>query len=292
MSAAPPKGQQHALSFARTLIEGLRFPAKAGKIQVCIDEIEDAWEALDLDQFPINLVYGELVGLGARLRREHDDPDQEIDSTSAVHDEVVALQHRLRMAVEFVVASKVFESVESRYQRIDGMLPGRNYAVRDLVSELRGDHIDLAIKRRLETALLHFDRQEYTAVLRECGEAGEALFALFKRHIQTSGCGAMPANMGRAMGHVRAWLGGESNQDDDGCGFSPRGRLEWLLLSMFESVHYFRNAAAHASEVEERLPDWQRGRRNMFGEKPEYARLVLCVTFQIALEIQALLVEQ
>lgn len=114
MSAAPPKGQQHALSFARTLIEGLRFPAKAGKIQVCIDEIEDAWEALDLDQFPINLVYGELVGLGARLRREHDDPDQEIDSTSAVHDEVVALQHRLRMAVEFVVASKVFESVENR----------------------------------------------------------------------------------------------------------------------------------------------------------------------------------
>ncbi len=57
MRPVPAKGPQHALSFARTLIEGLRFPVKAGKLQVCIDEIEDAWEEADLEQFPINPAY-------------------------------------------------------------------------------------------------------------------------------------------------------------------------------------------------------------------------------------------
>ncbi len=61
---------------------------------------------------------------------------------------------------------------------------------------------------------------------------------------------------------------------------------------MFESLHYFRNAAAHAPEVEERFSEWQRQRRDLFGVRPEYSRLVLCLTFQVALEMQALLVEQ
>ena len=45
-------------------------------------------------------------------------------------------------------------------------------------------------------------------------------------------------------------------------------------------------------EVEERLPEWQRQRREFFIEKCEYARLGLCLSFQIALELQALLDRQ
>jgi hypothetical protein len=53
-----------------------------------------------------------------------------------------------------------------------------------------------------------------------------------------------------------------------------------------------RNSANHPSEVEDRLPEWQRQRRQLLLEKSEYVRLGLCLSFQIALELQALLGHQ
>jgi hypothetical protein len=45
-------------------------------------------------------------------------------------------------------------------------------------------------------------------------------------------------------------------------------------------------------EVESGLPQWQSQRRELFNEKPDYARLGLCLVLQIAIELQGLLDHQ
>jgi hypothetical protein len=288
----PPRGQQFALGFARARIETLRFPVKVGAIRSCLDEIQAAWEEEDLRQFPLNLVHGELAGLSAWLAHEHDDLDQEVDSKSAAYDWVLNLQHRLRMSTEFVVASRVYEDVERQYRRIDTVLPVSNYAIRQYASDLPSEHIGLAIKRQLEAALLHFERQEHAASLRECGQAEEALLALYRYYLETCGCTGAPAKVGLALGHIRQWLSNPDNHDAESKPFSPHARLEWLLLSLLETLHYFRNATHHPSDTDDRLPEWQREHRDSIDERLEYARLVLCLTLQLAAEVGILLGHQ
>lgn len=291
MRTDAPRTPQEALSKAMALISSMRdnLPGKAGGILTCMDEITNAWENQDLGQFPFNLLHGEVNALADSVRGEYDDLNQVVDRRSFVYEQVIGLQHRLRMSIEFVVSSKIFESVERRFQRIDEMLPTRNYAMRDLLLELRGAQIGLPIKKRLETAIHRFDRQEYEAALQECGQAGEALFSLYKAYLARFGCGGVPRNMGLAMGRIRRWLEDGEGRDRQGHSLAPRSRLEWFLLSLFESLHYLRNAASHPLEAEKGLPTWQSWRREPFPEKPEYARLGLCLSFQIALELQALL---
>lgn len=288
---------QEAFHKAAIRISNLResLPGKVGTILTCLDEIINEWEEkleADLLQFPFNQLYGQIKALADSVKSEFDDLDQRVDRTSLVYEQVISLYHRFQLSSEFISASKIFEGVERRFQRIDEVLPPKNYAVRELLSELATESIGPAIIKRLETAVHRFDRQEYKAVLQECGQAGEAMFALYKASLSQAGCNEIPSNVGPALDRVRSWLATGENKDKDGLSFARRNRFEWVLLSMFEILHYLRNAASHAPEVEEVLPRWQRRRRESFTEKPEYARLSLCLCFQIALELQVLLDHQ
>ncbi|RJQ46060.1 MAG: hypothetical protein C4534_03470 [Gaiellales bacterium] len=276
------------------LIGNLRdsLPGKAGKILTCTDDIEEAWKNQDLRQFPFNLLHGETKALASMVTSEYDDLDQEIDRRSSIYEQVLNLQHRIRMSIEFVVSSKVFESVERQFRRIDAVLPARNYALHDLLSELNSDRIGLTIRKRLDAANQKFDRQEYQAATQECCQAGEALFALFREVLTRCGCSEIPNSIGPSLSHIRTWLADSANKDGQGFCLAPRGRIEWLLLSLFESLHYLRNAVSHPLEVESGLPKWQSQRRELFSEKPDYARLGLCLALQIAIELQALLDHQ
>lgn len=291
MNNLAPKTPQEALNKAMILVNNLRenLPGKVGKVLTCMDEIATAWEKQELDQFPFNLLHGEINALAEGIRSEYDDLNQMVDRTSTVYERIIDLQHRLRMSIEFVVSSKIFEGVERRFRRIDQMLPARNYGVRELLSELRAERIGPTIRQRMEAAVQRFDHQEYRVALQESGQAGEALFALYKGHLTQRGCDGISKNTGPALEHIRRWLAESENRDKREYSFSPRGRVEWLLLSMFELLHYLRNAASHALEVEEGLPPWQSQHRALCVEKPEYARLGLCLSFQIALEMQILL---
>lgn len=279
-----------ALSRAVALIQSLRdsLPGKMGRVLVCIDEIREAWREQDLDQFPFK-VLGDVVGaLEGTARAEYDTPEQEVDRRSRTFDQVVNLDHRLRLSLEFLFTSKVFEGVEQRFKRIDDVLPARNYAVRDLISELKSEYIASPISRRLESAVQHFDRQEYKAALQDCGEAGEALFGIFRRYLSEHGLSVDPKNVGPALEQIRASLG-KDTADAGGYLFRHRSRIEWFLLFMFDTLHYLRNAASHALETEEGPPPWQSRRRGDCVVEPEYTRLGLCLSLQIAVELQALL---
>lgn len=294
MNPQAPQSPQEALNKAMMLIGNLRdsLPGKVGKVLTCMDEIEKSWENQDLGQFPFNLLHSEVNALASLATSEYDNLDQEIDRRSSIYEQVLNLQHRLRMSIEFVVSSKVFESVERQFRRIDAVLPPRNYALRDLLSELNSSRIGLTIRKRLDAANQKFDRQEYQATLQECGQAGEALFPLFREVLAHCGCSEIPSSIGPSLSHIRAWLANSANRDGQGLCFAPRGRIEWLLLSLFESLHYLRNAVFHPLEVESGLPQWQSQRRELFSEKPDYARLGLCLVLQIAIELQALLDHQ
>jgi hypothetical protein len=115
------------------------------------------------------------------------------------------------------------------------------------------------------------------------------LFSLFRGFLKRLGVGELPADIGPAIGRIRK--AAESKQDGGGFSLSKSGRLELFVLSMFEILHYLRNLGHHDPAEEaarDELPTWQVRRRASFSHKPEYARLALFLTLQIAIELQAL----
>ncbi len=285
---------QEALAKAMLLISNLRrsLPCKVGRVLDCSDQMMDALSKEDEGQFPLNLILGEIGALRSSMTSEYDDLESEVGRESFIYELVVSLEHRIRLSMEFIVANKIFESVEARFVRIDGVLPSRNYSLRELLSQLPFDLIGVRNRQRLESALDHFDQQEYKAAVRETGEAGEAIFGLYKRCFEQVGCTEIPENEGPAVGRIRQWMADPKNLD---CRASPlvsRGRIEWFLLSMFETLHYLRNAAAHPMEIGTGIPEWQARRRAAVLESPECARLGLCLVFQIALELAVILEHQ
>lgn len=116
------------------------------------------------------------------------------------------------------------------------------------------------------------------------------LVARFKGFLEGLGVALPPSQTGSVFIAIRQQFA--SQKDPNGLSFAKSARLELFVLSMFETLHYLRNLGAHdrAEEAaEEKLPDWQVQRREYFIQKPEYARLALILTIQIALELQALL---
>ena len=270
-----------------------RLPGKVGHILTAIDEVESAWEAQDKGQFPFNVLCGEIDALKGAIRSDYDDPETDVNQRSSAYDAVMRLEHRLYMSLEFMVSARIFESVERRFRRIDEVLPSRNYSLRDLLLELRSPRIDQAIKKRLEAALTRFDRGEYGYVLQECGQTGELLFALYRQCLGVYGCSEIPPETKPALERIRRWLVDGTNTDTQGFRFTPRNRVEWFLLSMFEALHFLRNLAAHPQEVgDERLPPWQVSRRQDTAESPDLARLALSLCFQTVLELDMLLRHQ
>lgn len=103
------------------------------------------------------------------------------------------------------------------------------------------------------------------------------------------GVGEVPGDIGPAIGRARKAV--ESKLDGEGFSLSKSGRLELFVLSMFEMLHYLRNLCHHDRAEEaarDELPRWQIRRRAGFSERPEYARLALCLALQITIELQAL----
>jgi len=271
-----------------------RMPGiKAGKVLEVLDQIENIWSKQDLDQFPFNILTREVSTIKAEVREAYaDELNLTVERRSSVFDQVVDLDHRIRIYSELVVVDPIYRGLEKRLQRIEGVLPSRNYALRDVLGDLHPSfHPDL--RKRLEAALGHFEREQYESVITECGKAEGILFPLFKGFLAIFGVGGLPYQTGPAISKIREIL--KSKQDTDGLSLSKSSRLELLVLSMFETLHYFRNVGAHdrAEEVaEEKLPEWQVHRRLRFTQKPECARLVLVLTLQIALEMGAFLDHQ
>lgn len=292
MTREGPGTPLEALSRASVLVQQLRaaLPGKAGRLLTCVDEVRGAWAVCDLTQFPFNLLLEELDAIESVVKAEYEDLDQQVDRRSSVFDQLVGFDLRLRFSLEFITVNRVFEGVEKRFQRIDDdVLPVQNYALRSLVSRLDERYIAPAVRQRFDAAIGHFDRGEYRASLQSCCEAGEALFGKFRTYLVGCGLSERPGAVGPGLEEIRAWLGKAESKDAQGDPFRSRSRLEWLLLSLFETLHYLRNAVMHPPEADQRPPRWQSERRATSREEPEWARLGLCVSLQIALELQAVL---
>ncbi len=291
------QNSHEALVKATISVANLRhsFPCKAGKILNCTDEVIDAFRERNKEHFPFNLLLSEVDALAGIVRSEYDDLDLEVNRQDSAYELVLSLEHRFRLSLEFIATSKLFESVEKRYERIDKVLqvlPSRNYSLRELLLALSAQGVSSVTILRLESAINSFDREDYKSALRDCTEAGEAVFALYKGRMKGFGCDDIPREQGLALRCIRNWMLNPKNSDNETVSFAPSGRSEWFLLSMFETLHYLRNAVSHPSDTDDRLPEWQRQRRGRFPETLECARLGLNLVLRIVLEFQLLLDHQ
>jgi hypothetical protein len=296
MPIDPPISSQEALHQALLETGNLRkrLPAaKAGEVFDVFDRIEEIWAKQDEGQFPFNILIKEIGTLRATLRESYDgELDLPVDSRSPVFNQVIEFDLKIRLYDELVTFNPIYSGLERRLQRLEEVLPPRNYGLREILDELRPS-FDLSLKQRLEAALKHFGVGQYESTLSECGKAKGILFTHFKKVLENLEVKELPSQIGSAFSKIRSQF--SSRNDKDGLSLSKSGRLELLVLSMFETLHYFRNIGAHdrAEEVaEEKLPEWQVQRREYFTQKPEYARLALVLIIQIALELQALLDHQ
>jgi hypothetical protein len=290
MAVSSSQHPLEALNKAMSHVVHLRhsFPCKAGKLLGSIDDITDALRKQDQDQYPFNVLVEEINGLAGIVRGEYDEQDSVVQRQDYSYELVLGLEYRFRLSIEFIVTNRIYESVEKRFERIDTVLPPRNYSLRESLRTISVEAVGAATVRRLEDALNYFDRNDYKQALREATEAGEGLFVLYKQHMKAAGCDKAPREQGLALGGIRNWMI-EDNADNEGLPFAPRDRVEWFLLAMFETLHYLRNAVSHPPETDERIPEWQRQRRAAFAETPEHARLALCLVFQIVLELEIVL---
>lgn len=296
MTIEPPKSPQEALHQASLEIGILtrRMPgAKAGEVLAEFEKIELIWSKQDLEQFPFNVLTKEMNAIKAET---HDfyggELDLAVERNSPVFHQIFSLDQRIRIYSELVVLDPVYRGLDKRLQRIEDILPPRNYAIRESLTDLRPS-FDPGFMKRLDTALDHFGKEQYESVITECGKAEEILFTRFKAFLAMLGITGLSTNTGHAISEIRGHF--KSRQDADGLALSKSGRLECLVLSMFETLHYFRNLGAHdraAEVIEDKLPRWQVQRRECFAQRPDCARLALLLTIQIALELQALLDHQ
>lgn len=291
-----PTLPRDALHLATITIGNLlqRIPgAKAGDVLQTLDAIEEFWAKQDRDQFPFNSLVSEIAAIKTQIRESYkDDLRLEIDRASFTYDQLIGFNHRLRNVSESILFNPIFAGLERRLQRLEDVLPPRNYAVKELLGDLRVS-FNPALRQRIETAFERFERQEFESTIEECGKARAILFEDFKKYLTGLGIGGLSDNIGPALQEIRRKM--ESALDLEGLPLSTSGRLERLLVSMIESLHYFRNLVAH-DRVEERsqekIPAWQIKRREIFVQRPEYARLVLLLTVQIAVELQFLMDHQ
>ncbi len=296
MAIEPPKSSSEALHQAIPHIGNLRqrMPgAKAGEILKVFDEIEDIWAKQDMEQFPFNVLTKEITAIKGELREAYgSELDLCVDRRSSVFDQVVDLDHRFRIYSQLTAFDPLYSGLEKRLCRIDEILPSRNYSLKDLLSELRPS-FNPNLRQRLDAALDHFGREQYESVIAECGKAEGILFPDFKTFLEKFEITGLPSRTGPAIRKIRSVF--DSKQDPEELSLSKSGRLEFFVLSMFETLHYLRNLGAHdrAEEVaEEKLPKWQVQRRELFTQKAEYARLALSLTIQVAIELQALMHHQ
>lgn len=141
MPIDPPIYSQEALHQALLETGSLRrrLPAaKVGEVLDVFDRIEELWAKQDEGQFPFNILIKEINAIKATLRETYgDELDLPVDSGSAVFNQVVEFDLRIRIYDELMAFTPVYSGLEKRLQRLEEVLPPRNYALRELLAEER-----------------------------------------------------------------------------------------------------------------------------------------------------------
>lgn len=271
-----------------------RLPgAKAGEVLDVFDRIEKVWLKQDPSAFPFNILTRRIEDIKSEVSDAFaGELNQEVDLGSPIFEQLVDIDIRARIYSEIAYLYPVYDGLERRLQQIEAVLPPKVFAVESSLNELPEQFE--SFRKRLEKGSQLFRGEEYEQVLRECGRAEGWLFTRFRQFLEENGIGSLPTNIGPALGKIRESFRAPPSH---GTGFSVRksGRLERLVLSMFETLHYFRNLEAHDDEEEINtagLPEWQIQRRAYCKNEPEYARLAMFLALQIALELSALIEER
>jgi hypothetical protein len=285
----PPRIPQDALRDATVELANLRrrLPgAKVGKVLEVLGTIEYLWSNQEPTQFPFNTLLPELEATKFEINLSFEgDLDQVVSQGSAVFDRVVNLDHKITIYQEVMYTNPLYRGLENRLQHLERVLPPRNFAFEDLLNDLKPE-FDPSIRRELEALLQHFRDQNYRLVLIGCTTAEELLVLKYKNLLVRLNITVAANSTGQTLAQIRSKF--DSEKDPEGLSLKKGARLEQLILSMFDCLHFLRNLGTHESGVhEERLPQWQLERRAAL-KSCESARLVVLLALQIAVELQAM----
>ena len=253
-----------------------------------MDKIEDLWSNQEPTHFPFHILLRELAATKEEVSLYFGgETDQVVGRDSPAFEQIVEFDHKVSIYREVMYTNPVYMGLNERLEQFERVLPPRNFAFEDLLNDLKTEfHPD--VKMRLQGLLEDFRNQSYERVLRECGPLEEFLLIKYTNALNRLGItlDASSSDQGQSLGQIRRKL--DTEKDIEGLALKKSTRVEQLLLSMFECLHYLRNLGTHVSGVhEDGLPARQVNRRTEM-RGCAYARLAVLLALHLAVELQAM----
>ncbi len=209
-----------------------------------------------------------------------------INETTSVYPKLVELAARLSTYQELIISNERFKLMEQRFERIDSILPPYHFDFTIGVHDLEPVYITNEVFNDIKEAIKRFKNSEYPEVISYCGDASKRLtdkFATFLAESSEKTCSS--SDWGPKLKEMENIL--ETTKSPQN--LSPKSRLEWFILSNLYIVLWLRNAYAHRSETDNRIPEWQNACRKIMVEDCNCARAAIVASLQAARYLQELL---
>ncbi len=259
-----PRRSSRVVDLLRAIREALKMP---GPDILPDAEIENLEERLE-----------NLIGI---IQDEY--PDDEISIHApppAFSERIIELDSTLAILGRVIAESEAYKMFLNRLDRIDSVLPTKDYDFKEVKNLLRVEAIGNEILSALEESIRRFSTGDYKGSLDRAEEATQLLKKKFCGYCQKN----FPnAPKGKASLHDLRRAVWEATKA------TGHNRLEWLVFPLLEISTFVRNMGSHPEE-ESAAPDWMIVRRKELIANPWTARLVLVCQLHAALELQELCV--
>jgi hypothetical protein len=286
------------ISSAIVKIQGLidNLPLRAYRVSEYLRDIAEALgvslskpdEPPSMDRgIIIYKIWEGLKSINDSLEAEYsEDTDETIDRRSTIYPRLLEFSARLKVYQEAIISNEIYKQMEQRFKRIDSVLPPFHFDFTVSIHDLDSAYITNEVFIDIKQAVKRFENEEYPEAISYCGDASKRLTNIFAEYLsELSGKNCSSSEWGPKLREIENIL--ETTQNPQNLG--PKSRLEWFVLSNLYIVLWLRNAYAHRTETDNRIPQWQNARRKTMVEDCDCTRSSIFSTIQAAKYLQELL---
>ncbi len=175
----------------------------------------------------------------------------------------------------------------SLIRKILKVIPYRQFDFRDMVTQLDIQFLGDRPVELLKKAQEYFEKGLFEDAAINATMAGERMLESFGYYLKEFGIEISGPMAGNRLEQSRKGL--FAKVDPAGRTMGAHERLEWYLLSLFETINLFRNLIHHEAENMPKLPEWMGTDRTNKKNSAEHARHILITSLQAAIELQLLM---
>ncbi|MEO0294271.1 MAG: hypothetical protein ABIN61_08660 [candidate division WOR-3 bacterium] len=232
-------------------------------------------------------IWREINSINESMEAEFsEDLEETIDRKSPIYKRILEFSARLNVYHETIISNEIYKEMVERFRRIDSVLPPSHFDFTEGIQSLDSSYLTDEIINDTKESIERFKNKEFPETISYCGNASRRLTDKFAQYLhELSGRNCSSSDWGPKLGEIKTILENTQNPIN----LSPKSRIEWYILSNLYIVLWIRNAYAHRSEIDSRIPQWQDACRKTMVEDCDCARSAIIATLQAARYLQELL---